>query len=135
MKWKHKLPALKAAMEILRFVVVCFQTNRSKKVDKDNSLFDDINIQNIRLILNSDYWPNEQINLDFPDMQAYKNYANFYSIYAGEKRPLILVFNTHYLFVIDCSRRAYSMKSFTVDIKLDVKATKDFLANTKAKYL
>lgn len=153
MKWElHELPALKtgstreiwavkttSAVESPRFVIVAFQTDRNANPAKDPTMFDHINITNIQLMLNSDYWPNERMNLDFPKndyMQTYKNYVNFYHSYVGDKQHSLLLdyvaFKTHCLFVIDCSRREASMKSTTVDIKLDIEAAEGFPANTKA---
>lgn len=152
MRWEiHELPALKtgatreiwsvktsSALESPRFVIVAFQTDRTVNSAKDPTLFDHINITNIRLSLNSDYWPNERMMLDFSKndfMQAYKNYADFSYSYCGEKRPLLLdyvAFHSHCLFVIDCSRREDSMKSSTVDIKLDIETKDGFPNRTKA---
>lgn len=152
MKWElHELPSLKAgakreiwavktasALESPRFVIVGFQTDRSGNVKRYPTAFDNINISNIRLSLNSDYWPNERMQLDFSQndyMQAYRNYAKFYKSFAGVKRPLLLdfvAFKTHCLFVIDCSRREESMKATTVDIKLDFEADEGFPDKTKA---
>lgn len=152
MKWEfHELPALKAgttrqiwsvktssALESPRFVIVAFQTARNVNSAKDPTQFDHLNISNIRLSLNSDYWPNERMNLNFLKNDfgfAYKNYAEFYQSYAGVKKPVLLdyaAFKTHCMYVIDCSRRDDGMKSSTVDIKLDIEAAEPFPANTKA---
>lgn len=64
------------------------------------------------------------MNVDFSKddfMQTYKNYDEFYQCYADEKHELFLdyiAFKSHWLFVIDCSRREENMKYSTVDIKL-----------------
>lgn len=151
MKWElHELPSLKtgatreiwsvkttSAVESPRFVIVAFQTDRHANLTKDPTYFDHVNITNIRLMLNSDYWPSEQMQLDFSKNDfavAYKNYANFYRSYAGEKIPLLLdylSFKTHCLFVIDCSRREDTLKSSTVDVKVEMSASVGFPAKTK----
>lgn len=152
MKWElHELPALKAgatreiwavkttsSVESPRFVIVGFQTDRNANPKNDPTAFDHINISNIRLTLNSEYWPNERMDLDFATsdfMQAFKNYTAFYQSYSGEARPSLLdyvAFKTHTLFVIDCSRREESIKSSTVDIKVDIEAKVGFPDKTKA---
>lgn len=149
-KWKlHELPALKtgatreiwsvktsSAEESPRYIIIAFQTNRYGNLSANPTEFDHINITNIRLTLNSDYWPNERMALDFSKneySEIYKTYTDFYPSYADQKHPLVdyVAFKTRPLFVIDCSRREESMKSSTVDIKLDIEAQTGFPENTR----
>lgn len=150
-KWElHELPSLTAgstqeiwavktcsAIESPRYVILGFQTGRYNNKSEDPTLFDHINISNIRLTLNGDYWPNERMSLDFQRneyAEAYKRYTEFYPSFAGEKHPLLdySAFKTYALFVIDCSRREDTMKSSTVDIRLDIEAKVGFPPNTRA---
>lgn len=153
-KWEiHELPSLKAdatreiwavktssAVESPRYVIVGFQTNRNGNTKTDPTQFDHINISNIRLSLNADYWPHERMILDFEKhefSEAHKNYTTFCQSFNGMMsnfHPLLdyVAFKTHCLFVIDCSRREDSVKSSTIDIKLDIEAQKGFPADTKA---
>lgn len=96
-----------------------------------------INISNFQLSPNSDHWPNKGLNLDWEKnyfMQVCNNSTNFYQSYAEKKRPILpdfITIKTHYLFVIDGSRREISMKSSTVNFKLNIEA-KD-LSSDKTK--
>ncbi|CAG9814731.1 unnamed protein product [Phaedon cochleariae] len=138
----HELPALTqgSAIEIcLRYVEVFFQTKKADNSHEDVTSFDNANIKSIRLALNSDYYPQERMLLDFSKDQyadAHFNYTDFNKSYHNcqQKRSLVNFneFKTRPMFVIDCSRRHLGLKSSTVDTKLDIEATTGFFPDTKA---
>ncbi|CAG9817160.1 unnamed protein product [Phaedon cochleariae] len=152
-RWElHELPALTqgstieiwsvktcSALESPRYVIVFFQTKKADNLHEDVTVFDNANIKSIRLALNSDYYPQERMLLDFSKDQyadAHFNYTEFNKSYHNcqQKRSLVDFneFKTRPMFVIDCSRRHLGMKSSTVDIKLDIEATTGFPPDTKA---
>ncbi|CAG9812839.1 unnamed protein product [Phaedon cochleariae] len=137
-RWElHELPALTqgstieiwsvktcSALDSPRYVIVFFQTKKADNLHEDVTLFDNANIKSIRLALNSDYYPQERMLLDFSKDQyadAHFNYTEFNKSYHNcqEKRSLVnfAEFKSRPMFVIDCSRRHLGMKSSTVDIK------------------
>ncbi|CAG9814135.1 unnamed protein product [Phaedon cochleariae] len=122
-------------------LVVTSGIKKSKRDDAEAGAthFDNTSIVSIRLALNGEYWPNERMQLDFAKQDytlAYYNYTRFYSSYSHstEVHPILDYgeFKQHALFVIDCSRQEETMKSSTVDIKLEIEADKGFPADTKA---
>ena len=152
-RWElHELPALTqgstieiwsvktcSALDSPRYVIVFFQTKKADNLHEDVTLFDNANIKSIRLALNSDYYPQERMLLDFSRDQyadAHFNYTEFNKSYHNcqEKRSLVnfAEFKSRPMFVIDCSRRHLGLKSSTVDIKLDIEATTGFPPDTKA---
>ncbi|CAG9823961.1 unnamed protein product [Phaedon cochleariae] len=137
-RWElHELPALTqgstieiwsvktcSALDSPRYVIVFFQTKKADNLHEDVTLFDNANIKSIRLALNSDYYPQERMLLDFSKDQyadAHFNYTEFNKSYhnSQEKRSLVnfAEFKSRPMFVIDCSRRHLGLKSSTVDIK------------------
>ncbi|CAG9815992.1 unnamed protein product [Phaedon cochleariae] len=137
-RWElHELPALTqgstieiwsvktcSALDSPRYVIVFFQTKKADNLHEDVTLFDNANIKSIRLALNSDYYPQERMLLDFSRDQyadAHFNYTEFNKSYHNcqEKRSLVnfAEFKSRPIFVIDCSRRHLGLKSSTVDIK------------------
>ncbi|CAG9816526.1 unnamed protein product [Phaedon cochleariae] len=125
-RWKlHELPALTqgstieiwsvktcSALDSPRYVIVFFQTKKADNMHEDVTLFDNANIKSIRLALNSDYYPQERMLLDFSKDQyadAHFNYTEFNKSYHNcqEKRSLVnfAEFKSRPMFVIDCSRR------------------------------
>lgn len=154
-KWEsHELPQLTkdatkeiwsvktcTALESPRYIILAFHTNRRGNDTKDPSYFDNIDISDIRVILNGEYFPIERMDLNFEKnnfIEAHHNYTQFYSSFKNDltisKHSLLdyKQFKNHALFVIDCSRRNESLKSSTVDIKVDIEAKKGFPDNTKA---
>ncbi|CAG9823888.1 unnamed protein product [Phaedon cochleariae] len=128
-----------SALDSPRYVIVFFQTKKADNLHEDVTLFDNANIKSIRLALNSDYYPQERMLLDFSKDQyadAHFNYTEFNKSYHNcqEKRSLVnfAEFKSRPMFVIDCSRRYLGLKSSTVDIKLDIEATTGFPPDTKA---
>ncbi|CAG9820778.1 unnamed protein product [Phaedon cochleariae] len=136
-RWElHELPALTqgstieiwsvktcSALDSPRYVIVFFQTKKADNLHEDVTLFDNANIKSIRLALNSDYYPQERMLLDFSKDQyaeAHFNYTEFNKSYHNcqEKRSLVnfAEFKSRPMFVIDCSRRHLGMKSSTVDM-------------------
>lgn len=64
-----------------------------------------------------------------------QNYSGCHQSYAGVEHPHLsdyVAFNIHCLFAIDVSRRDENMKSFTVDMKLDIEDNEGFPINKKA---
>ncbi|CAG9821868.1 unnamed protein product [Phaedon cochleariae] len=140
-RWElHELPALTqgstieiwsvktcSALDSPRYVIVFFQTKKADNLHEDVTLFDNANIKSIRLALNSDYYPQERMLLDFSRDQyadAHFNYTEFNKSYHNcqEKRSLVnfAEFKSRPMFVIDCSRRHLGLKSSTVDINLQL---------------
>ncbi|CAH1170700.1 unnamed protein product [Phaedon cochleariae] len=136
-RWElHELPALTqgstieiwsvktcSALDSPRYVIVFFQTKKADNLHEDVTLFDNANIKSIRLALNSDYYPQERMLLDFSKDQyadAHFNYTEFNKSYHNcqEKRSLVnfAEFKSRPMFVIDCSRRYLGLKSSTVDM-------------------
>lgn len=120
----HMLPALTvgatkeiwavkttSSIESLKYVIVCFQTNRQDKMDNDPTYFDNINISYIRLTLNGESFPNKTMRLNFHKndyIEAHYKYAEFYPSYMNCMQKYSLLdydtFKNRALFVIDCSK-------------------------------
>lgn len=153
-KWElHELPALtknsrkeiwavktSAAVETPRYIIVGFQTNRKENKTSNPTNFDHIDISDVRLILNGEYFPFERLRLNFKEndyIEAYNSYTEFYPSYKNdrEKRPLLDYKDykeNATLFVIDCSRRNESIKTSMVDVKLDIESDVGFPEGTHA---
>jgi hypothetical protein len=101
------------SLEKPRFVIIGFQTDRKNNLRKDASKFDHCHLKNIKLYLNSQSYPYENLNLDYRHNQyalAYDMYARFQQSYYYNKKmicePLFkpAKFKTDApLLVIDCS--------------------------------
>lgn len=126
-------------LEKPRFVIFGFQTDRKNKAVKNYSEFDHCNLSNIKLYLNSEMYPYDNLNANFTNNQfatLYEMYANFQqSYYEKENQPLLSPYKFKSiapLSVIDCSRQNELLKTGSVDIRLEFEATVNIPANTSA---
>lgn len=152
-KWElHELPQVKqiqsdswqirttTQLEKPRYVLVAFQEERRNKIDKDASNFDHATLRNIKLFLNSEGYPYDKQDLNFGlgrYATVYYDYSTFQKSYYGEERvnsPILNFesFKNNPIFVIDCSKQNESIKSSTVDVKLEFEAVDKFPAGTVA---
>jgi hypothetical protein len=141
-RWElHELPALKnnvrdiwsikssPNLERPRYVIVAFQRNRKNNVLVNSSLFDHLNIRNIKVHLNSDQIPYDNLNLNIENgnyVMLYNMFANFPKSYYGSDvgYPELdyTQFLKHMMFVFDCSKQNEVVKLSTVDLKIEVEA-------------
>ncbi|XP_018405663.1 PREDICTED: uncharacterized protein LOC108782012 [Cyphomyrmex costatus] len=104
------------------------------------SQFDDCKLTNVKLYLNSECYPYDDLNLDFAKNKwaiLYNIYARFCKGYYGyeylEPNLTVSSFKRKGPFVIvDCSRQNESVKSATADERMDFKLKENAPANTTA---
>lgn len=147
-QWElYELPALKQTtsdiwsiktstqLEKPRFMLLAFQHNKRNLHTANASEFTNANITNIKLHLNSEVFPYENWNLNFNEKKyalAYQCYSNFQkNYYEKMAKPLFdyTAFNDHPIFIIDCSKQKETLKTSTVDIKVEMEARASFNAN------
>ncbi|XP_071578901.1 uncharacterized protein [Temnothorax nylanderi] len=134
--------AVKAAtqLEKPRYVIFALQTGRSNNLLKHASEFDDGNLTNVKLYLNSDFYPYDDINLDFEKRRTatlYEMYVKFRKSYYGCERESALLTMEEFdkwgpFVVIDCSRQNESVKSATVDVRIEFDCKRNIDSNTTA---
>ena len=124
-------------LEKPRYVIVAFQTERKNKLDKNVSLFDHCKLTNLKLYLNSEVYPYDNLNINFTKHQCanlYEMYAEFQrSYYDSKTQPLFHLQNfKEYapIGVIDCSRQNEILNAGTVDIRLEMEFESAVPANT-----
>lgn len=124
-----------------RYVIVGFQTNRNQVVNRSVSEFDNCNIINMKLHLNNERYPYDDMDLDFAHFkyqELYHMYTKAQSSYynnAGGLNPIALSyanFASIALFVFDCSKNEDGIKPGMVDVRLDFEARDNFPARTAA---
>ncbi|XP_073986120.1 uncharacterized protein [Rhodnius prolixus] len=126
-------------LEKPRYVIFALQNNRKANKKMDPSLFDNANITNIKLHLNSETYPYDDLNIDFSKNYysiLYFMYQNFQHSYYGKKNEPLMSkeqFKAYApIIVIDCSRQSEIIKSSSVDIRIEMEASENFNANTNA---
>lgn len=122
-------------LEKPRFVILAFQTNRKNEITKNMSHFDSCDLQNVKLYLNSQYYPYDNIHGD--QSIFYEMFSRFQNSYYGHSNVGSIVNLDTFkdktpLYVIDCSRQNDSLKSGPVDVRLEFEAKNNFPDKTTA---
>ncbi|XP_029668556.1 uncharacterized protein LOC115238679 [Formica exsecta] len=130
-------------LEKPRYVIFALQTGRKNAVSKDITTFDDCKLTNVKLYLNSEFYPYDDLNLDFDKNRfalLFDMYSRFRESYYGCDNDDVLLNISKFLHcgplaVIDCSRQNESVKNSTVDVRLEFECKDDIPANTTANCL
>lgn len=125
-------------MEKPRYVILGLQTGR-KDISKNSSKFDHCYITDVKLYLNSESYPYDNLNANFDQKQfeiLYNMYVNFQKSYLN-REPSPLFDRSKFesigpLVVIDCSKQVESVKSSSVDVKILIETQKAIPENTIA---
>ena len=138
-KTKKDVWSVKSMSERARYVIVFFQKDRKDNPKSDITIFDNLDIVDVKLYLNSEVYPYESLNLNFDKKQfaeAYRMYTEFQLTYLSKinSEPLLDfdAFSGRTLFVIDCSKQNEALKSSTVDVKLEFQSSENFPDDTRA---
>lgn len=122
-------------MEKPRFVILALQTGRKDDTNKNASHFDMCDMNNLRLYLNSQYYPYDNLQGDVSIM--YEMFVRFQSVYYDREDECPAYSLSDYkkkvpLFVIDCSRQSEVLKTGAVDVRLEFETKKNIPAHTTA---
>ncbi|XP_036140849.1 uncharacterized protein LOC118644963 [Monomorium pharaonis] len=133
--------AVKTAIQLEKphFVIFALQTGRKNIISQDVTIFDDCNLTNIKLYLNSEFYPYDDMNLDFRKSRyailydMYRHFGKSYYGYECETLLNVITFLEKGPFgVIDCSRQNESVKSATVDVRIEFDCKENVPTNTTA---
>nr|AUH25520.1 ORF 7 [Spodoptera frugiperda]UJP16875.1 hypothetical protein Sf00067 [Spodoptera frugiperda] len=123
-----------------RYVVIGLQTNRKNNAGSDMSQFDHCYIRDVRVYLNSTYFPYENLNASFSNNKIaliYEQYTRFQQSYYGRRSEPLLSEKQFKdlapLFVVDCSRQADNLKTGpVVDVRVEIESELDIPDQTSA---
>lgn len=122
-----------------RYIIVAFQTGKRDIVTADINSFDHCDVKNIKAYINGKRYPYVDYNMDIKRKQCamlYAAYDSFQKSYYGTDPKPLLSYSDFIemgtIFVIDCSKQNESLKSSSVDLKLEIEAANPFPANTTA---
>ncbi|XP_014478524.1 PREDICTED: uncharacterized protein LOC106746433 [Dinoponera quadriceps] len=138
---KHLCPVKTATnLEKPRYVIFALQTGRKNVMAENITQFDNCNLINAKLYLNSECYPYDDMNLDFAKRKyaiLYKMYKRFRTSYYGCSSDDVWLTTDDFLrrgpfVVIDCSRQNESIKSATVDVRIEFECKENIPVNTTA---
>ena len=133
--------SVKSSPEVPRFIIVGFQTNKIGNQKTNPSLFDNVNVNNIYVTLNSTRYPTVDHNIDFGRnkfSRVYGDAADFRSKFFNMDE---LVSNPNFtsleykflypLFLFDVSKQSEKLKYSTTDIQVKMQFSLNPPPNTQ----
>ena len=134
--------SVKSSPEVPRFIIVGFQTNKSGDHLTNPSLFNNVNVSNIYVMLNSMRYPTTDYNISFLSQKysrVYGDAAEFRSKFFNMDE---LISNLNFtpleykilypLFLFDVSKQSQKLKHSTTDIQIKMHFNANVPANTQA---
>lgn len=116
-----------------RYVIVGFQSDRKNNIHKNSANFDSVSLRNIKLYLNSEYYPYDNLNGQLLLLhEFYRRFQSSY-YYGSKDAPMMNRENfiTHTpLFVIDCSKQNESLKTGSIDVRLEIETSQNIPEKT-----
>lgn len=127
-----------------RYVIVAFQRNRKNVITSDMSKFDHCTLTSLKLFLNSESYPYENLGVDFKNNKfstLYHMYIAFRENYydqtgGGSGGPVWSkdgFKDNSPIVVVDCSRQNESVKNAPVDIRIEFE-TQDVVPEGTSAY-
>lgn len=127
------------SLERPRHILLAFQTAKRNIVGSDINSFDHCNIRNVKAYINGKCFPYVDYNLNMQKKQCamlYSSFAYFQKSYYGFNPKPLLTFDEFLelgtIFVIDCSKQNESIKTSSVDVRLEIESVNSFPASTIA---
>lgn len=123
-------------LEKPRYVIFALQTARKNEIQKNVNIFC-CSLNNVKLFLNSEQYPYDNLNLNFAKhyfATLYEMYSHFQeSYYYQENEPLLKSHDFYKLapiVVIDCSKQNDLLNTGTVDIRIEFETNNDIADKT-----
>ena len=134
--------SVKSSPEVPRFIIVGFQTGKISNQLTNPSLFNNVNVSNIYVMLNSMRYPTTDYNISFLSQKysrVYGDAAEFRSEFFNMDE---LISNPNFtpldykllypLFLFDVSKQSEKLKYSTIDIQIKMHFSANVPANTQA---
>ena len=133
--------SVKSSPEVPRFIIVGFQAGTSGNQQENPSIFDDVNVNNIYVMLNSTRYPTADYNIVFSAQKFSRVYGDaaefrtkFFNMDELVSNPNITPSdyrNLYPLFLFDVSKQGEKLKYSTTDIQIKVHFNPGLAANTQ----
>ena len=119
--------SVKSSPEVPRFIIIGFQSNKIGSQKTNPSIFDNVNIKNIYVMLNSTRYPTTDYNISFEGKfsRVYGDAVNFRSkffnideLISNPNIDNLLYEDLYPLFLFDVSKQSEKLKYSTTDIQV-----------------
>ena len=122
--------SVKSSPEVPRFIIVGFQTNKNNDQLTNPSIFNNVNVSNIYVMLNSMRYPTTDYNISFLSQKysrVYGDAAEFRSKFFNMDELIsnpnftpLEYKNLYPLFLFDVSKQSETLKYSTTDIQIKI---------------
>ena len=133
--------SVKSSPEVPRFIIVGFQSNKIGNQKQNPSLFDNLSVSNIYVMLNSTRYPTTDYNISFPAQRFSRVYGDatdfrskLFNIDELISSPNITPSDyreLYPLFLFDVSKQSEKLKYSTTDIQVKMFFNANIPANTQ----
>ena len=133
--------SVKSSPEVPRFIIVGFQAGKSGNQQQNPSIFDNVDVNNIYVMLNSVRYPTVDYNIYFGENRFSRVYGDatnfrskFFNIDELISNPSIdsIEYKDLYpLFLFDVSKQSEKLKYSTTDIQIKIHFRQGLAANTQ----
>ena len=134
--------SVKSSPVVPRFIIVGFQTNKSGDQLTNPSLFNNVNVSNIYVMLNSMRYPTTDYNISFLSQKYSRVYGDAVEFRSKFFNMDELISNPNFtpleykllypLFLFDVSKQSEKLKYSTTDIQIKMHFNANVPANTQA---
>ena len=134
--------SVKSSPEVPRFIIVGFQTDKIGDQLTNPSIFNNVNVSNIYVMLNSTRYPTTDYNISFLSQKYSRVYGDaaefrskFFNMDELISNPNITPAdfkNLYPLFLFDVSKQSEKLKYSTTDIQIKMHFSANVAANTQA---
>ena len=133
--------SVKSSPEVPRFIIVGFQSGKSGSQEQNPSIFDNVNVSNIYVMLNSMRYPTTDYNISFLGQKFSRVYGDavefrskFFNMDELVSNPNITPSdykNLYTLFLFDVSKQSEKLKYSTTDIQIKMHFSAGVAVNTQ----
>ena len=134
--------SVKSSPEVPRFIIVGFQKGKSGDQEKNPSTFDNVNVSNIYVMLNSMRYPTTDYNISFLSQKYSRVYGDAVEFRSKFFNMDDLISNPNFtpfeykklypLFLFDVSKQSEKLKYSTTDIQIKMHFSANVPDNTQA---
>ena len=133
--------SVKSSPEVPRYIIIGFQAGKSNNQQQNPSIFDNVSVNNIYVMLNSTRYPTADYNIDFSENKFSRVYGDaaefrskFFNVDELISNPNFTPFEyklMYPLFLFDVSKQSEKLKYSTTDIQIKIHFKNGLDTNTQ----
>lgn len=121
------------------YIMFAFQTDQDSKARNRSDVLDHCCLKNLKVFLNSDYYPYNDLNLVFSNYEVSKAYElfvrfreSYYNVSPNPSMSRTFLVKKYLMIVVDVNKQNESIKKDLVDIDLVIETSANLPVNTTA---